>query len=490
VKILLLLLYRAQQILCTQFGNSTQTDLHIYQENMKRSNTSSYASSWVAVLGLLVGIVLFPVNGFESPSSGTSCRSSSVASNSKGIRIRVNHDKYPTITLPTPATTDTTTSLPLAARRYSGDRERDDHVQREKSTSIDRPTKTAFAEVGPKVTPSKPKIVVLGASGKIGRLVVQELLERHSADYTVVALVRNYDKAIRVLYGDELLAPRKMTTTKGPKLQIVECDLVPPEELPGWDPTQDATTIEEERLWKDTAQSAAAFRGESSIAAYDNRELLPDINEALEDAIHDCTTIISCVGAVRRTNLWTDLLARPVWRLLQPNVSTWCRDGRHPYYVHYASTRKAVGYAEREQLRREAAAAALAEEANIDLGTVHVPKIRFVRISDLVVGQSPWDLIPLIVNAFHSMVFRYQEMAEQLLQQSTLLETVIIRPGDLVDEERVSCVCVVVVVVACYVLSLSSVIAVSLGARNLCIQRRRIFYCISLCRGQITTLSD
>jgi hypothetical protein len=425
---------------------------------MKRSNTSPCASCWVAVVLCLLGIVLIPVNSFKSPSSSSSSssrrRSSSVASNSKGARIRVNHHEYPTTTTTLPTTTTTratttTTSLPLAARRYSGDRERDNHghdysnsnIQREKSTSIDRPTKTAFAELGPKVTPSKPKIVVLGASGKIGRLVVKELLERqHSdADYTVVALVRNYDKAIRVLYGDELLVvPRN---NKGPKLQIVECELVPPEELPGWDSTQGAATLEEERLWKDTAQSAAAFRGDDSIAPYDNRELLPDINEALEDAIQDCTTIISCVGAVRRTNLWTDLLARPLWRLLQPNVSTWCRDGRHPYYVHYASTRKAVGYAEREQLKREAAAAALAEEENMDLSTVHVPKIRFVRISDLVVGQSPWDLIPLIVNAFHSMVFRYQEMAEQLLQQSTLLETVIIRPGDLVDDERVSLCC-------------------------------------------------
>jgi hypothetical protein len=183
------------------------------------------------------------------------------------------------------------------------------------------------------------------------------------------------------------------------------------------------------------AVSASKFYG-NKLQDYDNRELLPDINESLEDSIRDATTIISCVGGVRRTNLWTDILARPIVRLLKADVSTWCRDGTHPYYVHYASTRKALGYAEREQLRREAAATAFAEAEGIDMEEIFVPKIRFIRISDLCVSHNPWDIVPLVTNIIHSVVFRYQEMAERILEESNVVETVILRPGDLVDDER------------------------------------------------------
>jgi hypothetical protein len=272
----------------------------------------------------------------------------------------------------------------------------------------------------------------LGATGKIGRSVVKQLLEMKSIDMTVVALVRDYDKAVQVLYDDFVVASKG--NKKGPQLQIVEGNLVPPEELPGF-----VENTEEEDLWLETAQSAANFYG-TRTEEYDNRDMLPDVNEALEEAIKDCTTVISCVGSVRPTNLWTDILARPFWRLLRSDVSRWCQDGRHPYYVHYVSTRKALGFAEREQLRREAAASAIAEEAEdvVETKSISVPKIRFIRISDLCVGHKPWGFVPLITNVFQSVIFRYQEMAEQLLDQSTMVETVVLRPGDLVDEERVS----------------------------------------------------
>jgi hypothetical protein len=326
------------------------------------------------------------------------------------------------------------TSLVLRAARYPHQQQHpfeeyqdDDEVSLQRST--DRPTKTLAELIGPSASPAKPKIVVLGATGKIGRLVVKQLLEMKSADdMTVVALVRNYDKAIHVLY-DEL----KLTRGKGgPKLHIIEGNLVPPEELPGFEANQ-----EEEEIWEQMASSAAAFYG-TQRRDYDNRCLLPDVNEALEDAIRDCTTIISCVGSVRQTNLWTDILQRPLWRLLKADVSGWCQDGRHPFYVHYASTRKALGYAEREQLRREAAATALADAEELDPEEINVPRIRFVRISDLVVAHKPWYFVPVIANAVHSMVFRYQEMTEQLLESSSMLETVVLRPGDLVDDDRVS----------------------------------------------------
>ena len=311
-------------------------------------------------------------------------------------------------------------SLVLCAAEYQRAFENySNHDEISLQRSTDRPTETLADLIGPSVSPAKPKIVVLGATGKIGRLVVKKLLEMKSADdMTVVALVRNYDKAIHVLYDELVLARGK----SGPKLHIIEGDLVPPEELPGFEADQ-----EEEEIWKQTA---------SKGKDYDNRRLLPDVNEALEDAIRDCTTIISCVGSVRQTNLWTDILQRPIRRLLKADVSGWCQDGSHPFYVHYASTRKALGYAEREQLRREATALADTEET--DQEDINVPRIRFVRISDLVVSHKPWHFIPVITNAVHSMVFRYQEMTEQLLESNSMLETVVLRPGDLVDYDRVS----------------------------------------------------
>ena len=386
----------------------------------------------------------------------TNCRSSSAASSSMStgpiagsssapssalFGTRHRHDKsgnnrrrYPSSSSSKVATTTTSR---FAARPYrGGDGYNDDSdnagTARQRSSATDRPTQTTFDQIPGRVAPSKPKILVLGASGKVGRLVVQRLLESPTSDMTVVALVRNYDKAIKVLYEEETVLARK----NGPKLQIVECDLVPPEELPGWDPRKDAAAVEEEKVWLAKAESMSSFRGDS-VEDYDNRELLPAVNESLEDAIRDCSAIISCVGSIRYTNIWTDLLARPFLRLLRHDVSLWCKDGSHPYYVNFASTRKAVGFAEREQLRREAAAAALAEDKDVDLDTIHVPKIRFVRISDLVVGHSPWRLVPVVVNAFHSMVYRYHEMAEKLLESSPLLETIILRPGDLVDNELV-----------------------------------------------------
>ena len=301
--------------------------------------------------------------------------------------------------------------------------------------TMDPIVETSFDFLGPRSIPAKPKIVVLGATGRVGRNVIRQLMQM-KCNMEIIAFVRNYDKAIRVLYDDQIFVPGggNANTNKNngrPTLQIVEGDLVPPEELPGF--VQDNT--EEESEWRQTAKSASEFYG-NKVQDYDNRELLPDINESLEDAIRDCTTIISCVGSVRRTHLWHDVLARPFVRLLKADVSSWCKDGRHPFYVNYASTRKALGFAEREQVRREAAAATVAESEGLDPSEIYVPRIRFIKISDQCVGYKPWAIVPLVANAVHSLTFRYQEMAEQLLEDSSLVETVILRPGDLVDEER------------------------------------------------------
>eukprot|EP00536_Pseudo-nitzschia_multiseries_P009498 jgi/Psemu1/200814/e_gw1.265.56.1 len=297
--------------------------------------------------------------------------------------------------------------------------------------TMDPPTETAFDLLGPKSIPDKPKIVVLGATGRIGRHVIRQLMEMRDVDMEIVALVRSFDKATKVLYEDEFMPviAKRNNNHRGPKLTIVKGDLVPPEELPGF--VQEDT--EEDRLWRERAGSASLYYG-NDVEDYDNG--LPDVNEALEDSIKDCTTIISCVGSVRRTHLWHDILARPFVRLLKADVSSWCKDGRHPYYVNYASTRKALGYAEREQLRREATVATMAEAEGLKPEQIHVPRIRFIRISDVCVDYRPWDIVPVVANAVHSLVFRYHEMAERLLEESSLIETVVLRPGDLVDEER------------------------------------------------------
>jgi hypothetical protein len=308
---------------------------------------------------------------------------------------------------------------------YMRDDEGSHHDELSRQRLPERPTQTFTESIGPPIIPPKPKIVILGASGKIGRLVVRNLLEMN-IDANIVAVVRNYDKACSVLY-DDMLAANRGKSKRGPKLEIVEGDLVPPEELPGY-------LDDEEGQWLDRAKSAAAFYG-NKINEYDNRknDQLVDSNEALQEAIKGCTTIISCVGSVRPTNIVTDLLVRPLLRLLRKDVSHWCKDPRHPFYVHYASTRKALGYAEREQLRREAA---IAVDDDQEKDPKPVPRIRFIRISDLCVAQKPWHFVPMITNTMYSMVFRYQDMAERLLDASRLVETVILRPGDLVDEER------------------------------------------------------
>jgi hypothetical protein len=171
-------------------------------------------------------------------------------------------------------------------------------------------------------------------------------------------------------------------------------------------------------------------------------------NEILQEVIRDCTTIICCVGTIRITNIWTDFIVRPFWRLLRMDVSDWCNDPHHPYYVHYRTTQKILHYAEREQIRREAAVTdwqhsdetTTSTYPNLDRTSKNRMKsesrIRFIRISDLCVTQPPWYFIPILTNVFHSMVFRYQLLADMMMKASTHIDTITIRPGDIVDEER------------------------------------------------------
>ena len=103
--------------------------------------------------------------------------------------------------------------------------------------ATDVPTQTVAEIIGVPSLPAKPKIVVLGATGGVGRHVVRQLMSSN-VDMTVLAFCRNYDKALETLYegaGDtddddqggasgRSLVQRK--SKRGPKLEIVVGDLV------------------------------------------------------------------------------------------------------------------------------------------------------------------------------------------------------------------------------------------------------------------------
>ena len=65
-------------------------------------------------------------------------------------------------------------------------------------------------------------------------------------------------------------------------------------------------------------------------------------------------------------------------------------------------------------------------------------RIRIIRISDLCVSNAAWNLVTMITNIALSLVFRYQEKCEKLLEASSLVDSIVLRPGDLMEAERVS----------------------------------------------------
>lgn len=312
-------------------------------------------------------------------------------------------------------------------------------VQRFTATSNSPVTETATPLPEPDKLPVNHKIVVLGATGKVGRLVVRQLLEESPDGTQVVAVVRDYDKAIHCLY-DDLIATKQ--NRKSPKLQIVATELVCRSEIPA---ALDEDEGEIDAAWLKRSQAAAEFYG-TEVADYDDGRVLDDDNEhAWEQVMQGCTAIVSCVGSVRPSNPWQDW-----WlpRLLRMDVRKWCADASHPYYTHFHTTRKVLHLAEREQERRNVlfqAQDAEADEhndANKELLNRRRDKnalprrIRFVRLSDLAVTKKPWHVVPLLTNIMRSMVFRYLEMADVLVTQSKLLDTVIVRAGEFVEEER------------------------------------------------------
>ena len=333
--------------------------------------------------------------------------------------------------------------------------------------ATDVPTQTVAEIIGVPSLPAKPKIVVLGATGGVGRHVVRQLLSTN-VDMTVVAFCRNYDKALETLYegaGDtddddqggasgRSLVQRK--SKRGPTLELVVGDLVDRSKVFNYKDEEDEIEVE---FNSTTLASVRRFYGDSAAdevykaSSKKNDGETTDAHEALKMAIKDCTAIISCVGTVRPTNPWTDYVMNPL-RIFR-RASKWCSDPRHPYYVNYQSTREALALAEAEQARRdieiekfEQAEEEMAKEA-AKMGRSYVPangrshkkkgpveRIKFVRISDLAVSIRPWMVVSLFTNIGRSLVFRDQEKCEIILENSKLIDTVTLRPGDLIDQPR------------------------------------------------------
>lgn len=170
----------------------------------------------------------------------------------------------------------------------------------------------------------------------------------------------------------------------------------------------------------------------------------------IEDALLNATAVISTVGTVRTTIPFVDYILKP-WRIFI-SAGLWCKDSSHPYYVNYMVHKKVLEYCENAQRkrnrdfrvyqnnekRRAARGGAGSQSGSEDDDEKKVDKVRIVRISDHCIANHAWDMVNVFTNIFRSMVFRYQEKCEKLLSASKLVDTIILRPGDLVDDIRVS----------------------------------------------------
>jgi nucleoside-diphosphate-sugar epimerase len=138
--------------------------------------------------------------------------------------------------------------------------------------------------------PEKP-VLVVGATGRVGRRVVQKLIGRNKP---VRALVRNPQKA-QELFGTS-------TSLQYPKLEIIIADMSRPE----------------------------------------------DYAQVLDDAVKGTDAIISVMGAVRFAQL-SDFLP---WRLFGGyDVNSWA-DRSHPYYGNYLGQKKLIELAEKYKVQR------------------------------------------------------------------------------------------------------------------------------------------
>lgn len=63
-------------------------------------------------------------------------------------------------------------------------------------------------------------------------------------------------------------------------------------------------------------------------------------------------------------------------------------------------------------------------------------RIKFIRISHVMVGHNPFRIRNILMNIRWSQVSRFELMGEMLLEESTTVDTIVLRPGQITDEAR------------------------------------------------------
>lgn len=286
----------------------------------------------------------------------------------------------------------------------------------------------------------------------------------------IVAFVKDYHNDWIGSSQDELvLAGVMQRTGMGPSLEVVEGDLI---SLPN-------------------VSYALEWRGDSNTTR-DEMEGWNEMNSlAVSQAISGCTAVISCLEPRRGTDFYTDYLRVPFLRIWRYDVSSWCFDEGHPYYV-YLANQKILREAEMEQERRLVAIESERERLRLEeelearysskedeedssiqiareltrkrarLSSIDTTystsqlfediistntsmplksagvrdRIKFILISDVNVGKNPWRLGNVLTNVLGSTMMRYEDRIEKMLKKSSLLDTVTVRVGEIVKEER------------------------------------------------------
>jgi len=311
--------------------------------------------------------------------------------------------------------------------------------------------------------PTRPKVVIFGATTSIGLQIVQTLMES-KVDVDVVAFIKDYSDWISVNRGEGMFADVVQRRDIGPTLTVMEGDLI------------------------------CLHQESNSINDDNSTETILDMkeynDEQLHQAISGSTALISCLQPSRPTNFYTDYFRVPFLRILNFNVSSWCRDEGHPYYV-YMANKRILQEAELEQSRRMGVIEFERERRRLEdqlekqrtkddkeydtrialelrrkrqrLGKIDTystsqlfedlittnetmslksaglkDRMKFIRISDLNVGRNPLRLGNILTNIFGSVMMRYEDMCEKLLKESELIDTIAMRIGDVVRVERVS----------------------------------------------------
>lgn len=381
---------------------------------------------------------------------------------------------------------------------------------------IETPTLIQQSEMSADIIPPRPKVVVFGASGKIGRRIIKKLMSASNVDIDVVAFVRDKQKLDTVLYDEEDLVLDNLMDgrqDRGPRLHVLVGDIVSRTDVyRGTFETEDETRLLNDWVGKakeffnskgwntddNTAQNPSTSSSNRINSLQDEKQIENDVrtieagDEALQEAISGATIIISCLSSLRYSNLWVDYLKVPILRVFRNDASKWCSDSSHPYYINYLSTKKILEVAEREQLKRDAynefererllleeqlqrgrrkmmggdeeeeeegfeteIAAGLrkkrgtrgerrnlfAGEGAVDLPANGVTpsstdRIKFIRISHSIVGRNPFRLLSIFYNVFRSQMTRFEFLGEKLLTETKLIDTIILRPGEVTDIER------------------------------------------------------